>query len=393
MKNVTVAVVLYNAKKLLPELGNSIRSLPESLKVIIYDSASEDDSAEAAAKELNSASVITGPNRGFGFGNNRCLEQIETEYTLFLNSDASIDTESLGKLTEFLDTNPEYAGVQPVVRLWGWEKITASCGVYITEYGEAWDSRFMHLELSPVPEPLKVPAITAAVSLWRTDALRSVNGFDEKFFMYFEDSDLSLRLGAAGWKLAVIREARASHMVGASSNRKNARVWELESSIRMFRRYLGKRYLSKRWWKRELRICLYTLSIGKSPFWRIASILRALRGNVERIELPSEIMAMLFGDPMDYPRSRPQKDCPGPGWMGSTIAPSGGLKTSCKSISLKLKALEYSLTGAIYSGEGDVIQRFSLPPEEPVIIKLAEPPPIVYIHCDSSSDRLEVHSE
>ncbi|MCK5034305.1 MAG: glycosyltransferase family 2 protein, partial [Candidatus Sabulitectum sp.] len=321
MKNVTAAVVLYNSKDLIPGLSETIKLLPSDMRTVIYDSGSSDGSAEFASSHIKNATIIKGSNHGFGFGNNRCLEKIDTEYTLLLNSDASIDAVSLGKLVSFLDDNPDHAGVQPYIRLWGWEKVTVSSGVYFTEYGEAWDSRFMHLELAPLRTTIQVPAVTAAVALFRTEALRSVNGFDESFFMYFEDADLSLRLGATGWKLAVERSAEATHMVGASSKRRSALKWELESSIRMFRRYFGGGRLSFMWWRREARIVIHSLLNGRSPFWRMEVIFKAMMGKEEVRTIPEETKAILFGDPMDIPLERTEANSNGPGWKGSQISP------------------------------------------------------------------------
>ncbi len=390
LKNVTAAVVLYNSKDLIPGLSETIKLLPPDMRTVIYDSGSSDGSAELASSLVNNSTIIKGSNHGFGFGNNRCLEKIDTEYTLLLNSDASIDGLSLEKLVSFLDNNPDHAGVQPLVRLWGWEKVTVSSGVYFTEYGEAWDSRFMHLELAPLRTGIQVPAITAAVSLFRTEALRSVNGFDESFFMYFEDADLSLRLGAAGWKLAVERSAEATHMVGASSKRRCALKWELESSIRMFRRYFGGGRLSLAWWRREARIAVHSIVRGKSPFWRIAVILKATRGKEEVRIISEETKVILYGDPMDLPLERTEGNSRGPGWKGSQISPWGGFQGDGGPVKLQFTAFSHSVTGAISAGNGKLLKRFFIPADSRREVKLAKTTSVVYIQCDSFSDRVEV---
>jgi len=390
LKSVTAAVVLYNSKDLIPGLSETIKLLSSDLKTVIYDSGSSDGSAELASSLIKNSVLIKGLNHGFGFGNNRCLEKVDTKYTLFLNSDASIDRESLEKLVKFLDENSDHAGVQPIIRLWGWDKVTVSSGVFFTEYGEAWDSRFMHLELEPLGTRIQVPAITAAVSLFRTEALRSVNGFDENFFMYFEDADLSLRLGIAGWKLAVNRSAAAMHMVGASSRRQKALRWELESSIRLFRRYFGGGRLTCRWWRREARIAIHSIVRGKPAFWRFAVILKAIRRKERIRKVPDHIKAILFGEPMDMPLERNERNSIGPGWKGSEISPWAGFRGDGKSAVLQLTALSHSVTGSISAGSGKLLKRFFIPADSRKEIKLAKTTSVVYIQCDSFSDRLEV---
>ncbi len=390
MNSVTAAFVLYNGEKLIPQIANTLSSLPGDMPVVVYDSGSTDDSLRLVAKLPCNPLVIRGENHGFGFGNNRCLEKVKTQYTLMLNSDASIDADSLDRLVDFLDANPNYAGVQPLIRLWDWPKVTVSSGVFLTPYGEAWDSRFMHLEFSPLTDLQDVPAITAAVSLWRTEALRSVNGFDENFFMYFEDADLSLRLRAAGWKLGVLRSSEAQHMVGVSSSRQRALDWEFCSSIRMFRRYLGKGRLTIDWWRREARIILHSILHGRSPLWRISSIVKSLRNKVETVNLPEEVRAILFGDPMDFPLTRTSKKERGPGWVQNTISPWGGIRTEGKSLELRITALKHSVTGAVSDSAGKMLVRFCIPAKATRKVKVAETSSLVYIHCDSSADRVKV---
>ncbi|RKZ03758.1 hypothetical protein DRQ21_04780 [Candidatus Fermentibacteria bacterium] len=392
MNRVTAAVVLYNSEKLVPGLAETVNSFPDAVRTVVYDSGSSDKSAEAASRLISNATVIEGPNRGFGYGNNRCIETVETTYTLLLNSDAAISPESLQALVSFMDDHPDYAGVQPLIRLWGWDKVTVSAGVFLTGYGEAWDSRFMHLELSPLKTPLQVPAVTAAVSLWRTDALRSVDGFDESFFMYFEDADLSLRLGSSGWKLGVVRKAEAFHMVGASSTRRIASEWELASSVRLFRKYLGHGKLSFSWWKREAKILLHSIKTGKPAVWRLPLILGELKKPVKTVDLSEEVRSVVFGEPLDYPRPRTRSSSKGPGWSGNHAAPWAGIKTRGKPVDLRLTAGEHAVTGAVSGPGGDLLTRFCISPGKTQHVKLAETPSVVYIHCDSSSDRVEVLS-
>jgi len=389
MPGVTAVVVVHNGSGLIPSLAASLSDLPD-VHAVFFDSDSADDSCGRIASLLPRAELLHGPNRGFGYGNNRCIEKVKTEYTLLLNSDASISGESLDQLVSFLESHGEYAGVQPVVRLSGWEIVTASRGVFLTEYGEAWDSGFLHLEPFIPPSPLDVPGITAAVSLWRTDVLRDIGGFDEGFFMYFEDADLSLRARVAGWKLAVVRSSAAKHMVGASSTRKLAGMWELQSSVRMFRRYLGDGGLKPVWWKRELRMIAAMLARGISPANRIRTSIKAMQGKVRPVELPGELMSVLFGSPLDMPFRRPEPGAPGPGWKGDKAAPWAGISPVGEELSIVLSAGEHAVTGVVLNDLGGILKRFTVPANGSTEYKLAVPPGVVYIKCDSVSDELKV---
>lgn len=389
MRRVTPVTVLYNASRLIPELSRTLSGLDVSPPVL-YDGGSVDGSPLIAASGIPEALVLQGPNRGFGHGNNRCFEHVDTEYTLLLNADASIGQQGLENLLSFLDSNPDYAAAQPLVRLWGWPLVTASRGVFLTRFGEAWDSGFMHLEPMMDSAPIDVPAITAAVSLWRTSALRSLAGFDEGFFMYFEDADLSLRAGASGYRLAVVRGSTGFHVTGASSTRGEAACWELASSIRMYRRYLGKGRLTSQWWKRELRIELFMISRGIFPFQRLRTIARAFSNRPSVVELPDSVYAELFGSPLDMPLPRAEPEAPGPGWVRGAASPWAGFVAESPLVKLTLASTGNAVTGAVMQGSGRALKRFVVPPEETVTLTLAADPGVVYIKCDSPNDTLKV---
>ncbi len=383
-------MVTYQGEDLVKDLAETLALLP-GVGCVVYDSGSTDQTTSLVKEYIPGAQLICGKNMGFGYGNNRCFENIETEYTLLLNSDARIDGKSLSLLVEFLDENPSFAGVQPLVRLWGWKMVTLSRGVFLTQYGEAWDSGFMHLEPFVPTEPHQVPAITAAVSLWRTDVLKAVNGFDEKFFMYFEDADLSLRVQAAGWKLAVAAIAMAEHMMGASSTRKEAALWELASSIRMFRKYMGKSPGAVI--RREIRLLLGSLRRGRNPVPRIKAIMAACGTHADSVHIPERIKSVLFGSPCDLPMPRPEANNRGPGWHGPLASPWAGIKLDSDTVSVTLESTGHAVTGVLLGHQGEILLRFTVPAGGSRSYRLAVPGRVVYIKCDMNEDNVKVDIE
>ncbi len=255
---------------------------------------------------------------------------------LLLNSDASIEPADLELLVRTLRGNRGLAGVQPLLRLWGWPMVTLSAGCSMNEYGRGYDMDSLHFQPFPDRSARKVPCITAALSLFRTDALRSVGGFDERIFMYFEDIDLSLRLRAGGMDLLLQPEAEGIHMMGASSRRKAALRWELRSSAYLTRKYLGGagRGIPGYWMRREWKTRMYCLLRGIPWLWRLGAVSRARRTGTDRVELPREVLGeVLAPRPLRMPRPRPPAASggefspsgvkPGPGWRGKLTGPWG----------------------------------------------------------------------
>jgi len=330
MKKITAVVVTWNSSGLIPDLSRTFSGIESLCNIVISDNASDDSTVELAGKMLPDAEILRNEmNGGFGYGNNRGISICDTEYVLFLNSDASITASSLEKLVSTLEKNPGAAGVQPLVRLWGWPLITLSAGAAMTEYGRGYDYDFMHFQPLPLDSTVEVPCITAALSLFRTDALRRAGGFDENIFMYYEDVDLCLRLRGMGYTFLLEPGAEGIHRMGASSSRGLAEKWELQSSAYLTRKFLGGPACSlpDYWRKTELRTRMSCMLRGKPWIWRLAVLRMARKRKTAYSALSDEfLMNLLAPRPLRMPRARPRyasseplygsNVIEGPGWRG-----------------------------------------------------------------------------
>lgn len=384
MNRITAVTVLYNNSGLLPALAKTLSRL--RIPVVIYDSGSTDGSGKAAETGVPGATVIHGENRGFGWGCNAGADLVETEYILFLNSDASIEPEDLSLLEEHLKSDSGVAGAQPLIRAWNWPLVTAGRGVFVTPFGEAWDAGFMHLEPEPCRTVLRTPGVSAAVSLWRTRAFRALEGFDPGFFMYFEDADLCLRASVQGWRFSVIMEARARHRIGSSSPRSRASLWELASSVRLARRFLGGGRLPRGFLARETRIQLRLLLSGKPWLPRQRILLRSMAKPVDPVILPERVRTGLHGLPEDMPLPRPGPR--GPGMQGRYLAPYGVFPSDGREMVLYSPFRQ--VTGGVCHDHGETAERFMIPKGERITLRLPSGGGLSYIFCDCPGARVEV---
>ncbi|MCK5117821.1 MAG: glycosyltransferase family 2 protein, partial [Candidatus Aegiribacteria sp.] len=353
-----------------------IKGIEPLCDIVISDNASSDATVKAAAEAVPGAKIIrNGRNGGFGYGNNRALSIVDTEYVLFLNSDASITLSSLEKLVSTLENTPDAAGVQPLIRLWGWPLITLSAGAAMTEYGRGYDFDFMHFQPFPDTEIAEVPCITAALSLFRTDALRTVGGFDENIFMYYEDIDLCLRLRGMGYKFLLEPESVGKHMMGSSSNRRDADKWELRSSAYLTRKFLGGASCSlpDYWIRNELRTRLTCMLKGRPWLWKLAALHRVRKMEVMHSDLPEEfLMHLLAPRPlrMPHPRSKylsagyfhGSDVIAGPGWDGNRTG-SCGFGCICVpekegTLTLEIRSCNISGSVALWSNSGYLTRVF-----------------------------------
>ncbi|WP_116364888.1 glycosyltransferase [Parahaliea mediterranea] len=151
-------------------------------------------------------------NLGFGAGHNRVLDGLDSDCHLILNPDVELASDALQQALAALYAAPEIALMAPAVR--GSDGgIEFLCKRYPSllvllarASGQAWLHRLLRRsvanyemrELAQARELLDVPLVSGCCMVLRTQALQSVGGFDERFFMYFEDFDLSIRVAGLG---------------------------------------------------------------------------------------------------------------------------------------------------------------------------------------------------
>ncbi len=386
MVNVTAVCVLWNSRDMLPILAETLEGLSGLCSLLLVDNGSSDGSPDEAKRLIPGAEVIeTGRNGGFGWGNNRALERVQTPFTLLLNTDARIAPDSLGELVEALSADQGAAAAQPVLRSWDWPLLCVGEGGTMTRFGEGYDMRFLHLDPGlRAGEPKRVPVVSAAVSLWRTEALRKAGGFDENIFMYFEDVDLCMRLASEGWRFLLAPGGSALHRAGASSTRREALAWELESSVYLTRRFFGsgRCVLPGYWRRRELRIRLSNLRRGIPWTWRISAVRKGRALSCTPFVLPGEVLSMLESRPLDMPMPR-WKDAgvlddsglvhSGPGFHregGRLLFTGYGCLRISKPgrITLRISTPGRARSGAVLDPAGNALSRFNTHPCEPISV-------------------------
>lgn len=209
---VTVVLVTYNSRRILPLALASLAGLP---RVTIVDNGSRDGTPALARELMPHATVIeAGANLGFGRANNLALRQATTPYALLLNPDCELQPGAMDALLAAAQRYPEAA-------IWG-PKVYDAPG----RLGLCYRPPFF----APQPKVLIDPEgdlctefLTGAAMLLNLRLMREVGFFDEWFFLYFEDDDLCLRARRAGHPLLLVNDAHVLHRVKQSS----APSWKL----------------------------------------------------------------------------------------------------------------------------------------------------------------------
>lgn len=236
--DLSVIIVSYNVKHFLYQCIDSVLKSSEdiSTEIIVVDNHSSDGSAEMVAKKFKNVKLITNDfNIGFGRANNQALKQAKGEFTLFLNPDTILPEDCLKKCLEFFEKKgadicslgikmidgsgrflPESKRSFPspevaFYKLFGLSKLFPSH----KKFGK------YHLGYLNKNKNHPIDVISGAFLIVKTKTIKNKNGFDEDYFMYGEDIDLSHRLlenGCNNWYFA---KSTIIHYKGESTNKGN----------------------------------------------------------------------------------------------------------------------------------------------------------------------------
>jgi N-acetylglucosaminyl-diphospho-decaprenol L-rhamnosyltransferase len=247
---IDIIIVNWNAGHQIQECLQSLSQATQrgySLsRVIVVDNASTDGSANGLSCPGLPLTVIQNSiNRGFAFACNQGAAGTTADYLLFLNPDTKILPDTLTKSIEYM-ANPENSavGILGVQLLEEGGEIWRSCSRFPTTKSfvsnmlglnrliPRWFPDQFYLEWDHL-QSRQVDQVMGAYFFVRDSVLKEVGGFDERFFVYFEEVDLSLRAKRAGWSTFYLATAQCFHSGGGSSRQVKARrlFYTLQSRI------------------------------------------------------------------------------------------------------------------------------------------------------------------
>jgi GT2 family glycosyltransferase len=232
----------YDCASIPVYLIDNSETAPLTLQLLI----AQDALLKAADVELKS--LHGHGNIGYGSAHNLVIGDLESDYHLLLNPDIEFDAESLCQGVSFLLENPQVALVSPFAENDNGEKqhlckrypalLTLLVrGLFPASLQRLFRKRLARYAMHELPEhgaSFPIPIVSGCCMLCRSGRLRQIGGFDEGYFLYFEDFDLSLRL-AADHELAYLPAMRIKHAGGqaASKGRDHVKIF-MKSGMRFF---------------------------------------------------------------------------------------------------------------------------------------------------------------
>lgn len=251
---VFILVLNYNGRSTLPSCLRSVFHLDyPDFRVVVIDNASSDGSFEHAKKSYPKAHFIkNSENVGFARGMNvgiRFALDHGAQYIWLVNPDAIVPKESLEPLVDILEKNRGVGIVSPIIKRPGGS-------IWFGGGKISWrHMRAKHVPPRSLSTPFETGFVSGCAPLIKAAVFQKVGLFDERFFLYYEDADLSLRAKKSGFSIIVHPGVSISH---SEESRKNPEktYWLVRSGLLFFRKH--------------------TPFIGQPAFW-IVFLIRKIR--------------------------------------------------------------------------------------------------------------------
>lgn len=266
MSSVLSAIIVnYNTGgltcALIDSLRMHIRKYPP--EIIVVDNHSTDGSAWYLRQNYADIALIEfSRNHGFGRAVNAAADRCTGKFLWLINSDCMVDTDIAAGMVEHLEEHSDTAAV--AARLMGEDgSFQASCRRFPT-FGNVLFSRQSPLSFIPgskgrytLPDydsPTVVEACACSCVMIRREQFDAVGGFDPRFFMYCEDTDLCLRFAERGWKVVYLPNIEVKHLW--------ARSWAGRGWLRYYHHHRSIiRYFRKHFANRRVRLLFLEIAL------------------------------------------------------------------------------------------------------------------------------------
>jgi hypothetical protein len=299
----SIVILCWNDQKMVLDCLQSIYATVKSteFEVLVSDNGSTDGSVELIRNEFPQAIVFeNGTNLRFAKGNNVAIRASRGEYVLILNPDTIIHEGTLDGLVQYADQHPaagafgcrvlcrdgSFQPVQrPIYTVRSEWCLALGLGVLarFSEWFHAGSYANWHGETER-----SVGWLAGCFILARGQLLRSLGGFDEQFFYFYEDTDLCRRIWESGHPILYTPKFTITHLGGQSTvNRFNPVAFAVDGEVT---RYL---YYYKYDGKKGVRSCRRASLVGLA-LRRIACRLRSLFGSSDAIRKRQQIADTLF---------------------------------------------------------------------------------------------------
>lgn len=258
---VGVVTVAFRSNDVLPRLLESLdHASVEPLAIVVVDNYPGDGSlADTQAHEVHATYVALPDNPGYGAGINVGVTFLpaSVEWVLICNPDLELAPASIDALLATAESDARIASIGPAILNTDGSVYPSArrvpslrTGVGHALFANVWQANpWTKSYKQDSPEALErrdAGWLSGSCLLVRRSAFTEIGGFDDGYFMYFEDVDLGYRFGKAGWRNVFEPSAQAVHIGGHSTAGSSARM--VRAHHDSARQFVNRKYSGWQWW-------------------------------------------------------------------------------------------------------------------------------------------------
>ena len=248
----TACIVLYNNDKQILSLAiKSFLSFDSALMLFLVDNSPTDE-LRILASDSRIEYIHNPSNPGFGAAHNIAIKksiELGTPYHLVLNPDVYFETGTIEKIIEFIEPLPQIGNLMPKV-VYPDGNLQYLCKLLPTPYdwiGRRFNplkkmvdkrNQIFELRFTQYNQIMEVPYLSGCFMFLRLDAIKEIGFFDEKIFMYGEETDLCRRLNIKNYKTIFYPEVTITHQFAKGSHKSWRLTWiGIQSAIYYFNKW------------------------------------------------------------------------------------------------------------------------------------------------------------
>lgn len=205
MADLSISIVTYNSADVIGHLLDTLYTHCQQDKdVYVIDNGSTDETAKIVKEQFPQVHLVQQDNKGFGAGHNAVLSELQSKYHAIINPDIYFEEDALKVLFEYMEQNEDVSICNPLIHNPDGTRQEVPCKQPKYRYQFArelekfggvfrrWRDEYTMRKI-PFVDPIDVEFCTGCFMFIRTEIYKKINGFDDRFFLYCEDADLTRR--------------------------------------------------------------------------------------------------------------------------------------------------------------------------------------------------------
>lgn len=221
-KNMRFSFIIINYKtpdltiQCLKSIFN--KCLFNDYEIILIDNNSQDDSIRKIKKEFNNKIKIieNKENTGFAKANNQGAKIAQGQYLFFLNSDTIITRDILNEIEKIFLDNKKIGIISPILKLTSGQNQRAAFGIFPTFFKLITQKTKIELIPNENKELFECDWVSGCALTIKHDLFNKIKGWDENFFLYYEDIDICKQINLIGYKSVMATKINLIHLGGQS---------------------------------------------------------------------------------------------------------------------------------------------------------------------------------